>query len=83
MNNNRKRKEKRIRTGSIALRIALGSALYLLLAFVVVDLAVFWIEARPQIAFDSGMQPPAQEVFTEIFAVCRDVLTNRRFDLLL
>ena len=83
MNNNGKRKEKRIRTGSIALRIALGSALYLLLAFVVVDLAVFWIEARPHIAFDPGLQPPAQEVFTEIFAVCRDVLTNRRFDLLL
>ncbi|MBQ2096389.1 MAG: sensor histidine kinase, partial [Firmicutes bacterium] len=37
----------------------------------------------PHIAFDPGLQPPAREVITEIFAVCRDVLTSRRFDLLL
>ena len=50
MNNQTNRtRDKRIRTGSIALRIALGSALYLLLAFVVVDVAVLIVAGWPQI----------------------------------
>ena len=76
-------RDKRIRTGSIALRIALGSALYLLLAFVIVDIAVLWIEARPLVVFEPGAEPPAREVFSTVFTVCRDVLTSRRFDILL
>ena len=78
-----KTKDKRIRTSSIALRIALGSAFYLLLAFAVVDIAVLWIESSPQIAFDPGVKPHAQEFFVQLFDAFRDVITSRRFVVLL
>ena len=78
-NTDNKTKEKRIKTGSIALRIALGSALYLLLAFLVVDIAVMLVEAWPQI--DTAGQP--LDVFTSGLSACGEVLTSRRFDVVL
>ncbi|MBR5640967.1 MAG: sensor histidine kinase [Firmicutes bacterium] len=78
-----KTRDKRIRTGSIALRIALGSALYLLLAFVIVDLVVLWIEARPQIAFDPVLDPHGKELAVTLFTVCKEIVTGGRFLLLL
>ena len=78
-NTENKTKDKRIKTGSIALRIALGSALYLLLAFLVVDVAVMIVEAWPQI--ETGGDPAA--VLRSGFLACRDVITSRRFDIVL
>ncbi|MBQ2228659.1 MAG: YidC/Oxa1 family membrane protein insertase, partial [Firmicutes bacterium] len=78
-NTENKTKDKRIKTGSIALRIALGSALYLLLAFLVVDIAVMLVEAWPQI--DTAGQP--LDVFTSGLSACGEVLTSRRFDVVL
>ncbi|MBQ1580108.1 MAG: sensor histidine kinase, partial [Firmicutes bacterium] len=78
-NTENKTKDKRIKTGSIALRIALGSALYLLLAFLVVDIAVMIVEAWPQI--ETGADPAA--VLRSAFSACKDVVTSRRFDIVL
>ena len=78
-NTENRTKDKRIKTGSIALRIALGSALYLLLAFLVVDIAVMIVEAWPQI--ETGADPTA--VLRSAFSACKDVVTSRRFDIVL
>ena len=78
-----KTRDKRIKTGSIALRIALGSALYLLLAFFVVDAAVLLIEVWPQVADQFTETSGAVEAISAIFTACRDVLTSWRFDVLL
>ena len=78
-----KTRDKRIKTGSIALRIALGSALYLLLAFFIVDAAVLLIEVWPQVADQFTETSGAVEAISAIFTACRDVLTSWRFDVLL
>ncbi|MBQ2227494.1 MAG: hypothetical protein II427_00050, partial [Firmicutes bacterium] len=56
-----------------------GSALYLLLAFLVVDIAVMIVEAWPQI--ETGADPAA--VLRSAFSACKDVVTSRRFDIVL
>ena len=43
MNSDKKRREKPIRTGSIAFRIGLSSGLNLLLIFVVLDVVLFCV----------------------------------------
>ena len=79
-------RDKRIRTGSIALRIALGSAFFLLLAFFIIDVAVILIEAWPELREGFGGRTnglPGPEAVQNWFAACRDVFLTRRFDLLL
>jgi len=79
-------RDKRIRTGSIALRIALGSAFFLLLAFFVIDVAVILIEAWPELKAGFGGRTnglPGPEAVQNWFTACRDVFLTRRFDLLL
>ena len=80
-------RDKRIRTGSIALRIALGSAFFLLLAFFIIDVAVIIIEAWPELREGIGGRTsgnfPGPETVQNWFAACRDVFLTRRFDLLL
>ena len=78
-----KTRDKRLRTGSIALRIALGSALYLLLAFIVVDIVLLCLEAKPLITIDVNASPGATEVVAEVFSGFRSAVSERRFDLLL
>lgn len=80
MNNTQnKSKDKRIRTGSIALRIALGSALYLLLAFAAVDVAVLMIEAWPSV----DPNAPWTDLVRSLASAFADIITSRRFDILL
>ncbi|MCR4804137.1 MAG: HAMP domain-containing histidine kinase [Clostridia bacterium] len=74
-----KTRDRRIQTGSIALRIALGSALFLLLAFVVVDLVVVAIEAWPQVSLVGR----SAEGWQQALETCWDVMRSQRFDILL
>ena len=79
-------RDKRIRTGSIALRIALGSAFFLLLAFFIIDVAVILIETWPELREGFGGRTnglPGPETVQNWFTACRDVFLTRRFDLLL
>lgn len=79
MNNTGKSKDRRIQTGSIALRIALGSALYLLLAFIVVDVAILVVAAWPQIQ-EMGLNHADPRV---VLPAMRDVLLGMHFDVVL
>ena len=80
MNNQMNRtKDKRIRTGSIALRIALGSALYLLLAFVIVDVAVLFVAGWPQIE-QTGWRHADPQI---LIPAMRDLLQSMHFDIVL
>ena len=72
-------KDRRIRTGSIALRIALGSALYLLLAFVVVDVVALIVAGWPQIEA-TGWQ---NVDWRALAPALRDQLQSMHFDIVL
>ena len=78
-NQTNRTRDKRIRTGSIALRIALGSALYLLLAFVVVDAAVLIVAGWPQIE-QTGWR---HEDLRILIPAMRDLLQSMHFDIVL
>ena len=67
--------KKRVKTGSIALRIALASAFDLVLAFFVVDAVLLLFEAWPQADLSSGMQ----DGFLNLLSACKDLLSSSRF----
>ena len=79
MNSDKKRREKPIRTGSIAFRIGLSSGLNLLLIFVVLDVVVFGILLWPAISDGSG----AAELTFENLSSLKTFLREHKLDILL
>ncbi len=74
-----KRRDSRIRTGSIALRIAIGSALSLLLVLFVVDVVLLMIIAWPDMVRDGG----TAEFAGSFWNACAQAVKTWRFDILL
>jgi signal transduction histidine kinase len=74
-----KRRDSRIRTGSIALRIAIGSALSLLLVLFVVDVVLLLIIAWPDMVRDGG----TAEFAGSFWNACAQAVKTWRFDILL
>jgi len=81
MNGSGNKRAKRISTGSIAFRIALGSAFRLLLVFVVIDVIVVGILAAPQMDFRGD--PAFWEAVRLGGEAVGDIFRDRRMDLLL
>ena len=79
MNNDKKRREKPIRTGSIAFRIGLSSGLNLLLIFVVLDVVLFCVFILPNLTDGSG----AAEITINDFNALKMFIREWKFDLLL
>jgi signal transduction histidine kinase len=77
--NNRKRREKPIRTGSLAFRIGLSSGLNLLLIFIVIDAVLFGIYLWPVISDGTG----AAEITADGFNALMLLLKEWKFDMLL
>ena len=76
---NKKRREKPIRTGSMAFRIGLSSGLNLLLIFIVIDAVLFGIYLWPAISDGTG----AAEITTDGFNALMMLLKEWKFDMLL
>ncbi len=81
MNGSGNKRAKRVSTGSIAFRIALGSAFRLLLVFVVIDVIVVGILAAPQMDFRGD--PAFWEAVRQGGEAVGDIFRDRRMDLLL
>ena len=81
MNGSGNKRAKRVSTGSIAFRIALGSAFRLLLVFVVIDVIVVGILAAPQMDFRGD--PAFWEALRQGGEAVGDIFRDRRMDLLL
>ena len=81
MNSSGNKRAKRVSTGSIAFRIALGSAFRLLLVFVVIDVIVVGILAAPQMDFRGD--PAFWEALRQGGEAVGDIFRDRRMDLLL
>ena len=79
MNSDKKRREKPIRTGSIAFRIGLSSGLNLLLIFVVLDVVLFCVFILPNLTDGSG----AAEITISDFSALKMFIREWKFDLLL
>ena len=79
MNSDKKRREKPIRTGSIAFRIGLSSGLNLLLIFVVLDVVLFCVFILPNLTDGSG----AAEITISDFNALKMFIREWKFDLLL
>ena len=79
MNSDKKRREKPIRTGSIAFRIGLSSGLNLLLIFVVLDVVLFCVFILPDLTDGSG----AAEITISDFNALKMFIREWKFDLLL
>lgn len=79
MNSDKKRREKPIRTGSIAFRIGLSSGLNLLLIFVVLDVVLFCVFILPNLTDGSG----AAEITINDFNALKMFIREWKFDLLL
>ena len=79
MNNDKKRREKPIRTGSIAFRIGLSSGLNLLLIFVVLDVVLFCVFILPNLTDGSG----TAEITISDFNALKMFIREWKFDLLL
>lgn len=75
-----KQRAGRISTGSLAFRIALGSALRLLAAFVLIDLIVIGIIMAPQI--DTGPDAAFWDVLRQGGEALGGIFADRRLDLL-
>ena len=76
---NKKRREKPIRTGSMAFRIGLSSGLNLLLIFIVIDAVLFGIYLWPAISDGTG----AAEITADGFNALMMLLKEWKFDMLL
>ncbi len=76
----KKSSEKRISTGSLAFRIAIGSAFRLLMVFVVIDLIVIGILVAPQV--DMRGDPEFWGAVRQSGEAIGDVFKDRRLDLL-
>ena len=72
--------DSRIRTGSLALRIALGNALRLVLFFAVVDLAVIFVLAGREAAWQI---PGSAEAVDSMFKGVGLQLSDMRFGILI
>ncbi|MBR4149991.1 MAG: sensor histidine kinase [Firmicutes bacterium] len=81
MNGSGNKRAKRVSTGSIAFRIALGSAFRLLLVFVVIDVIVVGILAAPQMDFRGD--PAFWDALRQGGEAVGDIFRDRRMDLLL
>jgi signal transduction histidine kinase len=81
MNGSGNKRARRVSTGSIAFRIALGSAFRLLLVFVVIDVIVVGILAAPQMDFRGD--PAFWEALRQGGEAVGDIFRDRRMDLLL
>ena len=79
MNSDKKRREKPIRTGSIAFRIGLSSGLNLLLIFVVLDVVLFCVFILPNLTDGSG----TAEITISDFNALKMFIREWKFDLLL
>ena len=79
MNSDKKRREKPIRTGSIAFRIGLSSGLNLLLIFVVLDVVLFCVFILPNLTDGTG----AAEITISDFNALKMFIREWKFDLLL
>ena len=79
MNSEKRTREKRIRTGSIAFRIGLNSGLNLLLIFIVLDIVLFGIFLWPDIKDGPG----AVEITLDSFNALKLLLREWKFDIIL
>ena len=79
MSSEKKRREKPVRTGSIAFRIGLSSGLNLLLIFIVIDVVLFCIFILPGLTDPSG----AAELNIDSFDTLRRLLSEWKIDILL
>ena len=79
MNSEKRRREKPIRTGSIAFRIGLNSGFNLLLIFIVLDIVLFGVFMWPQISDGSG----AAEITVDSLNALKQLLREWKFDIVL
>lgn len=79
MSNEKRHREKPVRTGSIAFRIGLSSGLNMLLIFIVLDVILFGIFVVPGISDGSG----SAEITIDNFNALRSLLSEWKFDILL
>ena len=79
MNSEKRKRDKPIRTGSIAFRIGLSSGFNLLLIFIVLDAVLFGIFLWPQITDGSG----AAEITVDSFNALKLLLKEWKFDIIL
>lgn len=79
MNSEKRKRDKPIRTGSIAFRIGLSSGLNLLLIFIVLDAVLFGIFLWPKITDGSG----AAEITVDSFNALKLLMKEWKFDIIL
>ncbi len=79
MSNEKRKREKPIRTGSIAFRIGLSSGLNMLLIFIVLDVILFGLFVVPGLGDGSG----PTEITIDNFNTLRALLGEWKFDVIL
>ena len=75
--------QKRIRTGSIAFRIALGSGFSLFICFLILDLLLILLFALPALPSVSSIQNNFQETLQVFWTQCMNEYHSGRYSLLL
>ena len=72
MSRDKRNREKPVSTGSIALRIGLGSGLNLLLIFIVLDIVLFCVFILPALADESGVAEITINSFNDFVKLIRE-----------